>query len=232
MKERKLGILGKKIGMTRVFDDQRRALGVTVLELGPCAVLAKRSAVKNGSDKGKSDGYTALQLGFDAKPERKINKPEAGHIKAAGGSEKSRRFVRELRVSDATLAKFEVGQEITLKDLEFATGDLIDVTGTSKGRGFQGVMHRFNFGGAATKTHGTHEFFRHGGSIGCRKWPGRVFKGRKMPGQMGDKRVTTQNIRIIQVREEENLLLVEGAVPGAKNGYVIVRRAIKKNPNP
>ncbi len=230
MRERKLGILGKKIGMTRVFDDKRNAIGVTVLELGPCTVLAKRS--KETSTKGTTDGYTALQLGFDAKPERKINKPEAGRLEAAGGNDKARRFVRELRVADATSAKFEVGQDISLKDLQLEAGDLIDVTGTSKGRGFQGVMHRFNFSGAATATHGTHEVFRHGGSIGCRKWPGRVFKGRKMPGHQGDRRVTTQNMRVVQVREEENLLLVDGAVPGAKNGYLIVRPAIKINPNP
>jgi large subunit ribosomal protein L3 len=230
MKERKLGILGKKIGMTRVFDESGRALGVTVLEVGPCVVLDKRT--KSARESGKSDGYAALKLGFDPKPERKVNRPEAGTLAKAGGVEKARRFVRELRVSEETLAKFEIGNDVTLADLEIAAGDLVDVVGRSKGRGYQGVMHRYNFGGAATKTHGTHEYFRHGGSIGCRKYPGRVFKGRKMPGHMGDRRVTTQNIEVVQVRPEENLLLVNGSVPGAKNGYLIVRPAIKKNPLP
>jgi len=228
MKERKLGILGRKVGMTRVFKDDGTSLGVTVLEVGPCMVISKRTAEQNGD--GKTDGYTALQLGFDQKPEKKINKPEAGHLKAAGGNEKARRHVRELRVTAEVAAKFEVGQEVTLADLELQVGDLIDVTGKSKGKGFQGVMKRYNFSGAATMTHGTHEFFRHGGSIGCRKWPGRVFKGRKMPGQMGNERVTTQNIEIVDVRPEENVLLVNGSVPGAKNGYLMVRPAIKKNP--
>jgi len=229
MKERKLGILGKKLGMTRIFDENGHSLGVTVLEMGPCVVLAKRETGNN--EKGRTDGYTALQLGFDAKTAKKVNKAEEGHLKKAGGTEKAKRFVRELRVSAETAGKFEVGQEVTLKDLGLKAGDLIDVTGRTKGKGFQGVMRRYNFKGFRA-THGTHEFFRHGGSIGCRKWPGRVFKGRKMPGHMGDKRVTTQNISIISVREDDNCLLVNGAVPGAKNGYVTVRPAIKSNPLP
>jgi large subunit ribosomal protein L3 len=230
MKERKLGLLGRKLGMTQVYDDKGRAIGATVLELGPCVVLGKRSKATNA--KGRTDGYVALQLGFDPKPERKINKPEDGHLKAAGGKDKSRRFVREMRVSEENLAKFEVGQEITLKDLGLKAGDLVDVVATSKGRGFQGVMKRYDFGGANTATHGTHEAFRHGGSIGCRKWPGRVFKGRKMPGQMGNKRVTTQNLLVVDVREKENVLLVDGSVPGHKNGYLLLRAAIKSNPLP
>ncbi|HET6346202.1 MAG TPA: 50S ribosomal protein L3 [Myxococcota bacterium] len=221
MKERKLGILGKKLGMTLVFDEAGQSLGVTVLELGPCVVLGKRSEER--------DGYNALQLGFDQKRADKVNKPEEGALKAAGGKEKARRHVMELRVSAANLGKFEVGAEVSLKDLGLKAGDLVDVMGTSKGKGFQGVMKRHHFGGFRA-THGTHEYFRHGGSIGCRKWPGRVFKGRKMPGHMGDRRVTTQNIRVAQVREEENVLLLHGSVPGAKNGYILVRPAIKRNP--
>ncbi len=228
MKERKLGLLGRKIGMTRYFDDNGNSLGVTVLEMGPCVVLTKRTDETN--DKGRTDGYVALQLGFDPKPVRKLNKAEKGHAAKAGGEDKARRFVRELRVSKATADKFEIGQEITLADLELNAGDLIDVAGRSKGKGFQGVMHRHNFAGCNTMTHGTHEFFRHGGSIGCRKWPGRVFKGRKMPGHHGDRNVTTQNIEIVAIRAEENVLLVNGSVPGAKNSYVSVRPAIKKNP--
>lgn len=227
MKERKLGILGRKVGMTLVFGEEGRALGVTALELGPCTVLAKRTKAKN--ENGRSDDYIALQVGFGAQRAKNVNKAEEGHLKAAGGKEKAQRFVWELRVTEETLAKFEVGQVITLKDLGFKAGDFVDVTGRSKGRGFQGVIKRHHFGGFRA-THGTHEYFRHGGSIGCRKWPGRVFKGRKMPGHMGDLRVTTQNIRIAQVREEDNVLLVHGSVPGAKNGYIVVRPAIKFNP--
>ena len=229
MKERKLGLLGRKVGMTRIFDDQGNSVSVTVLEVGPCPVIAKRSKDQNA--KGRSDGYTALQLGFDQKPERKINKAEAGHLKAAGGNEKARRFVRELRVSEATAEKFEVGGEVKLSDLSLEAGQLVDVSGRTKGKGFQGVFRKYNFAGAVA-THGSHEVFRHGGSIGCRKWPGRVFKGRKMPGQMGDKNVTTQNIKVVAVREEENVLLVGGSVPGCRGAYVLVRPAIKKNPLP
>lgn len=227
MKERKLGLLGRKVGMTRVFDEHGNSLGVTVLEMGPCVVLAKRTDEKN--EKGRSDGYVALQLGFAPKPVRKLSKAEKGHVAKAGGDEKARRFVRELRVSKETAAKFEVGQDVVLSDLELNIGDLIDVVGKSKGRGFQGVMRKFDFRGMKA-THGTHEFFRHGGSIGCRKWPGRVFKGRKMPGQLGNKRVSTQNLKVVAIRGDDNVLLVNGSVPGAKNSYVSVRPAIKKNP--
>lgn len=229
MKERKLGILGRKIGMTQIFDTAGQAFGVTVVELGPCTVLSKRSKANN--DKGRTDGYTALQLGFAPKPARKINKAEAGHLAKAGGNEKARRFVSELRVSEETLAKFEVGSDVVLNDLGLKPGDLVDVTGVSKGKGFAGVMKRFNFRGAPA-SHGAHEVFRHGGSIGCRKWPGRVFKGRKMPGHMGAERVTTQNVKIIEVRGDDNLLLLLGSVPGHKQGYLTVRPAIKKNPLP
>ena len=226
MKERKLGLLGKKLGMTRIFSEDGESLGVTVLQLGPCVVLQKRR--QDPIAAGKSDGYTALQLGFDPKPQKKINKPESGHLRAAGGDEKASRWVRELRVTPETLAKFEVGDAVTLPDLELKPGDFVDVTGRSKGKGFQGVMRRHNFGGFRA-THGTHEYFRHGGSIGCRKFPGRVFKGRKMPGHQGDRRVTTPNIKVVAVRPEDNAVLVLGSVPGPRGGYIMVRPAIKKS---
>ncbi len=229
MKERKLGLLGKKIGMTRVFTEDGRSVGVTVVQLGPCLVMGKRSRGK--SERGKSDGYTALVLGFGDKAERKVNKAEGGGLKKLGGNEKARAWVRELRVSDETLSKFDIGQEITLADLDLKSGQLVDVTGTSRGRGFAGVFKRYNFSGFS-QTHGTHEYFRHGGSIGNRKWPGRVMKGRSMPGQMGNERVTTQNIEIVSVRPDDNVILLAGSVPGPKNGYVQVRPAIKKNPLP
>ena len=223
MKERKLGLLGKKVGMTQIFTEDRKALGVTVVQLGPCVVLKKASVDASGNK------HNALELGFEQKPERKVHKAEAGHLKKAGGLDKARRFVREMRVSAQTLEKYDVGQEISLADLELNPGDLVDVVGTSKGKGFQGVMKRYNFAGFPA-SHGTSEYYRHGGSIGCRKWPGRVFKGQKMPGQMGSRRVTTQNVKVAEVRAEENILILQGAVPGAKNGYVSIRPAIKKNP--
>jgi large subunit ribosomal protein L3 len=227
MKERKLGILGEKLGMTTIFGDKGQALGVTVLQLGPCVVLGKRLAGPHPS--GRSDGYRALILGYAQKKAHKVNKAEAGKLALAGGMEKARRFVCEVRVSEATLSRFEVGQEISLNDLEFAVDVKVDVTGISKGKGFAGVMKRHHFGGFRA-THGTHEYFRHGGSIGCRKWPGRVFKGRKMPGRMGNRRVTTQNIRVAQVRASDNVLLIRGATPGSRGSYVVVRLAIKKHP--
>ncbi len=228
MKERKLAILGRKIGMTTVFQDNGNAVGVSILELGPCVVSQKRTRDKTA--KNRTDGYVALQIGFDPKPERKVNKPLEGHLKAAGGISKARRFLREVRVSEETAAKFDVGQEITIADLGVEPGDKVDVTGKSIGKGFQGVVRKFGFRGFHA-TH-AHEVYRHGGSIGCRKYPGRVFKGRKMPGHMGNKRVTTQNLLVIDVRPEMNALLVRGSVPGAKNGYLMVRPAIKKNPLP
>ncbi len=229
MKERKLALMGKKLGMTQYFDDKGHVHGVTVIEVGPCLVLKKCTKAKTKN--GRTDGYTALQIGFGKKAERKVNKAEEGVLKAVGGKEKARQHVVEVRVSEATLAKFEIGQEITLKDLGVKDGDLVDVTGQSKGKGFQGVIKRHNMDGFPM-THGTHEYRRHGGSIGNRKWPGRVMKGRSMPGHMGDERVTTQNIQIVKVREDDGALLVKGSIPGAKNGIVLVRPAIKKNPLP
>jgi large subunit ribosomal protein L3 len=221
VKERKLGLIGKKIGMTLVFDEAGHAQGVTVLQLGPCMLMGKRTTAR--------DGYNALRLGFDPRKANKVNKSEAGVLKAIGGIEKARRYIIEMRVSEATLAKFELGQEISVGDMEIKAGDLIDICGRSKGKGFAGVMKRHHFGGFRA-THGTHEYFRHGGSIGCRKWPGRVFKNRKMPGHMGDRRTTTQNIKVFSVRAEDNVLLVHGSVPGPKNASITVRPAIKRHP--
>ena len=226
MKERKLGLLGKKIGMTRMFNDKGQAMGVTILELGPCTILRKRSTAQHA--KNKTDGYTALQVGFAAKKQKKLNKADTGTFKTLG-VEKAREFVRELRTNPETAAKYEAGADLTLKDLGLKIGDLIDVTGQSKGKGFQGVFRRYGFKGH-NATHGTHEYFRHPGSIGCRKWPGRVFKGRRLPGHMGDRKVTTQNIQVVGIREEENLIFVEGSIPGSKNSYILVRPAIKSNP--
>ncbi len=223
-KERKLGLLGKKIGMTQIFTEDGRALGVTVVEVGPCLVLDKRSKV--AGQNGRADGYTALRLGFDKKLERKVSKPEEGTLKKVGGKEKARVFVRELRVDEATAGRFEVGQDITLKELDLQAGQYVDVTGISKGAGFQGVFARHHFAGS-NASHGAHEYFRHGGSIGCRKWPGRVMKGRRMPGHQGAEKVTMQNLQLAKVIEEDNVVLLLGSVPGPKNGYVVLRPAIK-----
>jgi large subunit ribosomal protein L3 len=223
-KERKLGLLGKKVGMTRVFTEDGRSVGATVVEVGPCLVLAKRRTAK--SEHGKADGYSALRLGFDAKPERKVSKPEEGTLKKLGGKDKARTFVREVRVDEATAGKFEVGQEISLKDVDWKVGELVDVMGTSKGAGFQGVFARHHFR-SQNATHGTHEYFRHAGSIGNRKWPGRVMKGRRMAGHQGSERITLQNLQIVQVRPDDNVLLIWGSVPGPRNGYVMVRPAVK-----
>ena len=212
------GLIGRKLGMTQIFEDGKR-IPVTVVELGPNTVVQKK--VPEGKD-----GYGAIQLGFGDKEHRKVNKPLAGHFKRA--DVKPKWVLREIRVPDLTkLGEFEVGQEIKAEEV-FAVGDWIDVVGTSNGKGFQGVMKTYHMKGSKQKTHGTHEVFRHGGSIGCRSTPGRVAKGKKMPGQLGNKRITTQNLRIVKVDSENNLVLIRGAVPGATNSYVMVRDAVKK----
>jgi large subunit ribosomal protein L3 len=213
----RMGMLGKKLGMTQIFEDGRR-VPVTVLELGPNTVVQKKTP-------DSKDGYGAIQLGYDDKDHRKVNKPMAGHFKRS--DVKPKWFMKELRVPDAKkLDEFKVGQE--LKADVFNVGDIVDVTGVSKGKGFAGVMKRNHMKGAKQYTHGTHEYHRHGGSIGMRTTPGRVHPGKRMAGQMGNEQVTTQNLRVVKVDAEKNLLLVEGAVPGAVNGYVVVRQAIKK----
>ena len=213
-----IGLVGKKCGMTRVFTETGASIPVTVVE-----VDANRITQVKNTD---VDGYQAIQVTTGTRRDSRVTAAQKGHFAKAGV--KAGRGVWEFRVNDSDLEGREVGGEI-LADL-FEQGQMVDVTGQSKGKGFQGVMHRHNFAGCNTMTHGTHEFFRHGGSIGCRKWPGRVFKGRKMPGHHGDRNVTTQNIEIVAIRAEENVLLVNGSVPGAKNSYVSVRPAIKKNP--
>jgi large subunit ribosomal protein L3 len=205
------GILGKKLGMTQIFAADGRRIPVTVVEAGPCVVLQKKTAEK--------DGYSALQVGFGEKKAQRVNKPEMGHFKKAGKGAFA--HVRELRAADVD--DFQVGDQFGCS--LFAVGDVIDVTGTSKGKGFQGVIKRWHFSGGRA-THGS-MFHRSPGSIGCSAWPSRVFKGKKMAGQMGNARVTTQNLVVVEVRPEENLLLIKGAVPGPKNGLVEIRKGIK-----
>ncbi len=203
------GILGKKLGMTQVFAADGKRIPVTVVETGPCVVLQKKSV--------ETDGYNALQLGFGEKKTHRTNKPEMGHFKKAGKGAFA--YVREVRLEDVD--GYNVGDQISC-DAVLATGDMIDVTGTSKGKGFQGVMKRWNFSGGRA-SHGS-KFHRGPGSIGCSAWPSKVFKGKKMAGQMGNERVTTQGLQVVEIRPEMNLVLVKGAVPGPKNGLVIISK--------
>jgi large subunit ribosomal protein L3 len=206
----KIGLLGKKIGMTQVFTEDGEAIPVTVIQTGPNRVMGTRTQER--------DGYTALVLGFDDKPVRLANKPE---LKAANG--KPTRFVREIRLPAEEVAKYEVGQELGPQDV-FADNTPIDVEGWSKGKGYQGVIKKHHMKGM-TRAHGTHEYFRHGGSIGCRLTPQRVHKGKRMAGQMGNEKVTVQNLQLFRVLAEENVILVRGSVPGAANEYVVVTKA-------
>jgi large subunit ribosomal protein L3 len=208
-----IGLLGKKLGMTQVFADDGEAVPVTVIQTGPCHVIGTRTEER--------DGYSALVLGFDEKPLRLANKPELGQLKASGG--KPQRFIREIRLAPAEVAKFTVGQVLGPKDV-FADNIPIDVEGASKGKGFQGVIKKHHMKGMRG-SHGTHEYFRHGGSIGCRLTPQRVHKGKRMSGQMGAEKVTIQNLQLFKVLADDHVILVRGAVPGAPNDYVVVTKA-------
>jgi len=208
------GLLGKKIGMTQVFNPDGSRVGATAIEVGPCVVVQKRTADK--------EGYTAVQLGFWEKPERKANRAEIGHFAKAGA--KPQRVLREFRISEETAAGLEIGQE--LKADQFKVGDVVDVVGTSIGKGFAGVFKTYHFHGA-NDTHGAHEVFRHGGSLGTNMTPGRVFKGRKMPGHHSAKRVTVQSVEILRVLAEDNMIFVRGPVPGSRNGVVQLTPALK-----
>jgi len=209
------GLIGKKIGMTQVFGADGIVVPVTVIRTGPCVVVQKKETGR--------DGYNAVQIGFGNKKNQRVNKPEQGHMVKAGKG--AFQVLREFRLQD--VGQYEVGQEIKVADI-FKAGDRIDVSGTSKGRGFAGVIKRWNFSGFPA-SHGTHEYFRHGGAIGNRSYPGRVFKGKKMAGHLGNEKVSVQNLEVVGIRPEENMLLVKGAIPGAKRGILIIRRAVKGN---
>jgi large subunit ribosomal protein L3 len=211
------GLLGRKIGMTQLFDAAGNALGVTVVEMGPNTVLQ----VKTTDSK---DGYSALQLGFGTqKPQRKT-KAELGHLKKVAGDYVPR-VVREIRVSDEVAKAHTAGQQLGADS--FKAAERVDIAGVSKGKGFQGVMKRHNFSGFS-RTHGVHEYYRHGGSIGTRLTPGMTMAGMKMGGHMGDAAVTVQNIAVVKVDAERNLLFLRGGVPGADGAMVLVRRTVKK----
>ncbi len=207
-----VGIIGRKLGMTQIFLEDGGVVPVTVVEAGPCKVVQKKVKEK--------DGYCALQLGFGPKTKR-VNKPMGGHFKKAGIA--PLRFVKEFRLESAE--GFETGSEVTLS--LFKPGDIVDVTGWSKGRGFAGVMKRHGFHGAPG-SHGTHEYFRHGGSVSANTYPHHVFKGHRMPGHYGNQRVTIQNIKVIDVREDQNLIFLKGGIPGSRNGLILIRSASKQ----
>ena len=206
------GLLGEKLGMTQVWDDANRLVPVTVVKAGPCVVTQVRTA--------DEDGYSAVQLAFGAIDPRKVTKPQAGHFTKAGVT--PRRFLVEVRTSAA--GDYTLGQEVTAE--LFEAGQVVDVTGRSKGKGTAGVMKRHGFHGVGA-SHGAHRNHRKPGSIGACATPGRVFRGMKMAGRMGFARVTTQNLTIHSVDAENGLLLVKGAVPGPKGSVVLVRTAVK-----
>ena len=209
-----LGLIGKKLGMTQVFDQKGELIPVTVVQAGPCTVVRTKSAA--------TDGYVAVQLGFGEKKAQRVTKAFRDHcLKAGKGVFAS---LREFRSQAGET--YTVGQEISV-DSVFKVGDRVDVSGTTKGRGFAGVIKRHGFSGFPG-SHGTHEYFRHGGSIGNRSYPGRVFKGKRMAGQYGGEHDTTQNLEVIAVRPAEHVLLIRGCVPGARNGLLLIRPAVKE----
>ena len=208
------GMIGKKVGMTQIFDDRGEVIPVTVIEAGPCFVAQIKTV--------EQDGYAAVQLGFEETKPKRLTQPQLKHLQKSNLP--ALRHLRELRVADDELASFEEGQKLTV-DI-FEEGELVDVTGTSKGRGFAGVVKRYGFRGGP-KTHGQSDRLRAPGSVGACTTPGRVFKGKRMPGRMGGERVTTQTLQVVLVDPERNLLALRGAVPGSKNGLLLIREARK-----
>lgn len=207
------GLLGSKLGMTQLWDEDNKVVPVTVIQAGPCVVTQVRTPEK--------DGYSAVQLGFGAIKSKSVTKPQAGHFAAADVT--PRRHLLELRTADAS--EYQLGQELTTE--VFSAGEIVDVTGVSKGRGTAGVMKRHGFAGLRS-SHGVHRKHRHPGSIGQSATPGRVFKGKRMAGRMGAEKVTVQNLKIHAVDAERGLILVKGSVPGPKGALVVLRTAVKK----
>jgi len=204
------GIIGKKLGMTQIFMEDGTRVPVTVVQAGPCVVLQKKSA--------EVDGYSSVQVGFEAANAAKANAADRGHCVKAGKG--VFRYLRELKIEEVEL---NVGDELTVQ--QFVPGDLIDVTGMSIGKGFQGVIKRHNFKGGRA-SHGS-RFHRAPGSIGCSATPSRVFKNKKMPGQMGNERVTVQRLQVVRVDADQNLILIKGAIPGSKNNVVVIKDSVK-----
>jgi large subunit ribosomal protein L3 len=207
-----IGLLGKKVGMTQIFDEEGQQIPVTVVECGPCIVTSVRTKEKNG--------YSAVQLGFDRAKERLVTSPSAGQFKKIGVA--ALKFVREIRTEE--LENVTVGSQILVDNFE--AGDWVDVEGISIGKGFQGVVKRHHFRGGE-KAHGS-KMGREPGSIGSSAFPSRVIKGLGMPGHMGDEQVTTQNLKVVKVDAEKNLLAIRGAVPGVEGSYLVIRQALKR----
>jgi len=209
-------MIGNKIGMTQLFNENGEVVPVTVVKLGPCTVIDKKTEEK--------DGYSALVIGYGEIKESRVRKSELGLFKKADVV--PRKILRETRVEPEELDTYKIGQQIAPADI-FKAGEYVDITGNSKGRGFTGVIKRYGMAGAKS-SHGTHEFFRHGGSIGASAYPSRVFKGKKMPGRYGGNKITMQNLMIADIKPDKNIILVKGAVPGANRGYITVTHAVKK----
>ena len=203
------GLIGKKVGMTSIFDENGKNVPCTIIEAGPCVVTQVRTK--------EVDGYEALQLGFDDKAEKRATKAELGHFKKAGTSVKKK--VVEFQGFENN---YKLGDTITVDF--FTEGEFVDITGTSKGKGFQGVVRRHGFGGVGQTTHGQHNRLRAPGSVGASSYPSRVFKGMRMAGRMGAEKVTVQNLKVLKVVTEKNLLVVKGCIPGHKNAYVTIHK--------
>ncbi len=209
------GLLGKKLGMTQVFTKEGESIPVTAIQVGPCFVVQVKSKDR--------DGYAAVQLGFDPKKSQRVSKAQIGHFaKAAQGAFS---HVQEMRCDVEKLGWGTEGKELKVADV-FSDGDVVDVTGTSIGRGFAGVVRRHHMKGQPA-TRGTHEYRRHVGAVGCRKYPGRIFLNQRMPGHMGNEQVTVQNLEIVSVIAESNIMLVRGGVPGHKGAFIVVKKAMK-----
>ncbi len=204
------GIIGKKVGMTTIFNAEGQAVPCTLIEAGPCVVTQVRTEEK--------DGYTAIQLGYGEKKEKKTSRSLVGHFKKAGTTPK-----RKLVEFKEFEKEYSLGETIRVEDV-FVEGDFLDVTGNSKGRGFQGVVKRHGFAGVGGQTHGQHNRGRHPGSIGACSFPSRVFKGVRMGGRMGNTRTTIQNLKVLKVLTEQNLIVVNGSIPGAKNSYITLHK--------
>ena len=203
------GLLGKKIGMTSVFSADGKNIPCTVIEVGPCVVTQVKTL--------ENDGYEALQLGYEDKKEKHTTNPEMGHFKKAGVTPK-----RHLAEFKGFEGEYKLGDAITVE--MFAEGDFVDIAGTSKGKGFQGVVKRHGFGGVGQTTHGQHNRLRAPGSVGACSYPAKVFKGMRMAGQTGNKRVTVQNLQVLKVIAEHNLLMIKGSIPGSKGSIVIIEK--------
>ncbi|WP_192823261.1 50S ribosomal protein L3 [Rufibacter sp. LB8] len=204
------GIIGKKIGMTSLFTPEGKSVACTLIQAGPCVVTQVKTQ--------ETDGYTAIQLGYGEKKVKRTTKALAGHFAKANTTAKKK--LVEFRMDDT--ASYSLGDEVNVTSFE--EGEFVDVVGTSKGKGFQGVVKRYNFAGVGGQTHGQHNRARHPGSIGACSWPSRVFKGMRMAGRMGGDRVKVQNLRVLRVMPEQNLLVVSGSIPGANNSFIVVEK--------